>query len=48
MISKQILYCFLVDDKTKRYKLARLAMHQTGTEGGEGVAKFRLLDFEND
>jgi len=46
--NKQILFCFLVDDKSERYKLARLAMHQTGTEGGKDAAKLWLSNFEND
>jgi hypothetical protein len=41
-----LLLCFLVDDKSERYKAARVALEQSGETGGKEKAKTWLADQE--
>jgi hypothetical protein len=42
-LNSHLLFCFITDERGERSKLARLAMHQVGVEGGRDVAKDWLL-----
>ena len=45
-LNSHLLFCFVTDERGERSKLARLAMHQVGVEGGRDVAKEWLLSQE--
>jgi hypothetical protein len=42
-LNSHLLLCFITDERGERSKLARLAMHQVGVDGGRDVAKEWLL-----
>jgi hypothetical protein len=44
--NSRLLFCFITDERGERSKLARLAMHQVGVDGGRDQAKEWLLGQE--
>ena len=44
--NSHLLFCFITDERGERSKLARLAMHQVGVDGGRDQAKEWLLGQE--
>jgi hypothetical protein len=44
--NSHLLFCYITDERGERSKLARLAMHQTGVDGGRDQAKEWLFGQE--
>lgn len=44
--NSHLLFCFITDERGERSKLARLAMHQVGVNGGRDQAKEWLMGQE--